>query len=449
MDTDIANIETTVRGYRWVTMIGRLDHAKMRELHAKAIKTDEADPHYLRLELERQVQGSDSEWSEWTPVKRDVYLNVKRILTDEEAERVPKDSILAPLVDPLPFLQVGYWVGAHHGALLPKEVLTPKPVTAENGELGGGRGKGGGMMGGSNKASAGNYAKGGVAPGGGDYGAGMGGMGAMGSNEGMGEGADGRSAGGGAGGGAGRGPAEADFDKTKADWIMIRALDFDVEADTVYRYRVRIVVANPNYQWENVSPGVDTKVKELKGPWSVETAAVNVPADVSTYAIQKVPPAADPSGLKVEFQVVKWSPEDGLTVVHKFEQSPGDIIGSKHGIAVPDPKKPDERKTQQYDFTSRQILADVSGGERPPSALQALGTPRFSTPAFALVVRNDGLLVIRDQTTDAGNGEMKEMADIYAEIMKEIGAPKKKGSSSMMGGMGEGGMGGGGGMGNQ
>ena len=352
-------------------------------------------------------------------------------------------------MDPLPFLQVGYWVGAHHGALLPKEVLTPKPVTAENGELGGGRGKGGGMMGGSNKASAGNYAKGGVAPGGGDYGAGMGGMGAMGSNEGMGEGADGRSAGGGAGGGAGRGPAEADFDKTKADWIMIRALDFDVEADTVYRYRVRIVVANPNYQWENVSPGVDTKVKELKGPWSVETAAVNVPADVSTYAIQKVAPAADPSGLKVEFQVVKWSREDGLTVVHKFEQSPGDIIGSKHGIAVPDPKKPDLRKTQQYDFTSRQILADVSGGERPPSALQALGTPRFSTPAFALVVRNDGLLVIRDQTTDAGNGEMKEMADIYAEIMKEIGAPKKKGSSSMMGGMGEGGMGGGGGMGNQ
>ena len=47
---------------------------------------------------------------------------------------------------------------------------------------------------------------------------------------------------------------------------MIRALDFTVEPDTTYRFRVRIVVFNPNYHLEDVTPGVDTKSLDSTAP---------------------------------------------------------------------------------------------------------------------------------------------------------------------------------------
>ncbi len=428
--------EQATRGYRFVTVIGKLDHKKMRELHAKAIKTDEADPHYVRVEMERQEQGSDGEWTEWTAVNRDAYLNVKKVLTEQDKEIVPKPAIIANLVDPLPFLQVGYYVGAHHGALVPREILQPKVDTPVAGGPGRARGKNrttGGMPGGGGYGSAGDYGKGGMSggmSGGANYGAGM-----------MGEGPGGMMGEGDMPSGPAGGPSQGDFEKSKEDWLMIRAMDFDVQPDSMYRYRVRLVVANPNYGWENVTPGVDVTTKELKGPWSEITPSVNVPPDVATYALRKAPAATDPTGEKVEFQVVKWSEDDGLTVVKKFEQGPGQIIGEKRSARIPDPKVANQAKNQQYDFTSHQVLADVLGGTRPASILQNLGTNRFEAPALALVVRNDGLLVIRDQASDVSNGQMKEMADIYAEIMKEIDSPKKKGSSSL-GGMYGGGMGG-------
>ncbi len=51
---------------------------------------------------------------------------------------------------------------------------------------------------------------------------------------------------------------------------MIRAFDFTVQEDTTYRYRVRIVVFNPNKGRDDidVSKAVDTKADELRGPWS-------------------------------------------------------------------------------------------------------------------------------------------------------------------------------------
>ena len=75
---------------------------------------------------------------------------------------------------------------------------------------------------------------------------------------------------------------------------MIRAFDFTVQEDTTYRYRVRIVVFNPNNGREDVDPDVDTKVRELRGPWSdPPTDQVTMPPDVMPYAIGII--AARPS----------------------------------------------------------------------------------------------------------------------------------------------------------
>ena len=91
----------------------------------------------------------------------------------------------------------------------------------------------------------------------------------------------------GMGGGMGGGSSEAagNFWKSEEKKVMIRALDFTAEPDHTYRYRVRIVVSNPNYNRDDVSPGIDNKTKDLAGPWSKETDVVTMPPDVVPYAV--------------------------------------------------------------------------------------------------------------------------------------------------------------------
>ena len=86
---------------------------------------------------------------------------------------------------------------------------------------------------------------------------------------------------------------------------MIRALDFTTLPDTTYRYRVRIVVFNPNHNRDDViSTAVDTKSTELVSPWSEPTDEVTMPADISAYALSLLPSAK--SDTKVNFQVIRF-----------------------------------------------------------------------------------------------------------------------------------------------
>ena len=107
---------------------------------------------------------------------------------------------------------------------------------------------------------------------------------------------------------------------------MVRSLDFTVEQDTTYRFRLRVVVRNPNLNREDVAAGVDTTSPELFGPWSEPTDEVTMPADVTAYAVRKTP-SASPGSEQVQFQVTRWNPEDGFTTVRDFNAGPGQIIG--------------------------------------------------------------------------------------------------------------------------
>ena len=84
---------------------------------------------------------------------------------------------------------------------------------------------------------------------------------------------------------------------------MIRALDFTPLPDNSYRYRVRIVVFNPNHDRDDVSSFANNKDNQLFGPWSEPTDEVNMPADVAAYAMGTLP--APKSDIKVNFQVIR------------------------------------------------------------------------------------------------------------------------------------------------
>ena len=439
-----------LRGIRWVSLLGTFDHKRQRELYAKALKVDfaSANPHYRRLDVERQEQQPDGTWpEEWSPIDSKANQEILGNIVEREEELTPEDVRLKGLVDMLPFLSSGYWRQVHYGPLIPdeknplKQKDKPKPgggmpgypgMMAGGGMPGMGYGGSGGMPGGRGRAMMGGY---GAPPG-------MGSGEAAGSRAMMGSG--GMMPGGGYGDSGAGGPADANFATSNADTVMVRALDFTVQPDTAYRYRVRVVVRNPNYHFENVQAGVNTTDEESTGPWSDPTEPVTVPADVTTYAMGRLP--NDPE--KVQFGVARWDEATGYTVFRNFDEAPGQIIGERQGAPIPD-EKGEKRTSKTLDFTSHQVVLDSMGGDRSLEPFN-LGGTRLDAPVQALVVRNDGTLVLRDQALDDRfDSEAKELEDIYKQTLAEVDQGKKKKRREMpgygSGGMGMPGMGYGGG----
>lgn len=421
------------KGFRWVSLVGVVDHKKQVALFTRALKDSNAAPHYLRLDIQRQALTDDGTWPDddhWDNVNHKETDRILGEIQSVDEEWTPENVRLDELVDPLPFLEVGSWRGVHVASLVPAEkrnIAAPKKEDFEKQNAGGMAGMMPGMSGMMPGMQPGMMP--GMQPG---MQPGM--MPAMsGMMPGMmpGMGAEGSVA----------GPPEPTFTRTDAEKIMIRALDFMVDPDASYRYRVRLVVRNPNRDREDVAPGVDTSAEELFGPWSEPCEPVTVPADITTYALKPFPGGND----QVTFQVVKWNEADGLTIVKTFEQKPGEIIGTQVNASVPGPQGKG-KASKSIDFTSRQLLLDVTGGTQTVAGFGANNNVRLEVPAQALVLRSDGLLVLRDQARDTQNPDAKRLRDIYDEIMKEAASgvkkkPKKRRpAGGMMGGMMGGGM---------
>ena len=302
------------KGYRWVAITGTLDHAQMLANYRTALKNPAvAHPHYARLDLQRKTLQSDGTWSDWQKVNAKKNLAILDNVPELDDELAPESVLPENLVDRLPFLKSGLWEKVHIASLVPKEkVKAPEeknppagmggcggwePWVAWAGCVADGRHGRHASHGRSAECDDGQYDEGSRPHG-------MGGMerGGMGSMM---------------GGMGGSTEAVGNFWKSEEKKIMIRALDFTVEPDETYQYRVAVVVFNPNYNREDISPGTDNKSKVLIGPWSKETEAVTMPPDVMPYAIGTLPNVSTET--QVRFQVVRFHPSDGVTVPHNFE----------------------------------------------------------------------------------------------------------------------------------
>jgi hypothetical protein len=238
--------------------------------------------------------------------------------------------------------------------------------------------------------------------------------------------------------------------RSEAKKVMIRAFDFTAKEDETYRYRVRIVVYNPNKGREDVSAGVNTEVEELRGPWSEPTDAVSMPPDVMPYARGTMPP--DPaSDMKVQFQVIRFNPADGVTVPRPFWAAPGDVIGEPRTADIP-VSDGSGKKSKTIDFTSNQILLDVFANKKTGGYQQLppgfVGAP-IVKPALALLLRPDGSVVLHNEADDEANDVRKDIDSNYKHELSQ--STKKRENSAgagmmgMMGMMGGRGMMGGGG----
>jgi hypothetical protein len=396
------------KGRRWVVITGVIDNEKLKRNYLLALKNPAiAYPNYKRLDVERRSHLPDEGWTEWAVADQNKNYEVLDNLPQLSTEVVPEPKRPSSLVDPLPFLKAGYWTGVHVAKLVPPEILeTPKSKPA--GPAGGyGESKGGGRdsrqsappptgaAGGSSESRQG----GGVAV---------------------------------AGGGASEG-LDANFTKLEESSLMLRSLDFTVEGDITYQFRVRIVVVNPNDGRTDVNPGVDIDSKELLGPWSEPTDPVTIPADVAAYA-QAPEPATRRDDL-VNFQVIKWDTSTGHTVYKNDGAGPGELIGEYGSIQIPssEGKGP---LSSMLDFNSRAIVLDTIGGSR---RLPDIGLDRnqFIIPAVAMLVEPDGSVVIRDQGVDKADDVRDDMESGYKQAIADSNKKREAGSGTLMPGGGD------------
>ncbi len=404
------------KGLRWVAITGVLDHGKLVANYRLALKNPAvANPHYARLDLERQSRQKDGSWSKWEMVNAEENLKILDNLPEEDEELTPETVRPDNLNDPLPFLKAGLWEKVHIASLVPKEkkeIAAPPPVGGMAAMMG--MSMGGGMAGMPGYGPAMKSAMGGgrsmSMAGMGMGGMGMGGMAAAGGDTGK-------------------------FWKSEEKRVMIRALDFTPRPDNNYRYRVRIVVFNPNHNRDDVSPGVDAKATELFGPWSEPTDEVNMAADVSAFAMSTLPAAK--SDVKVNFQVVRFEEHSGVTIPHKFPASPGEIIGEVSSADIPTSEGTGKR-IKPVDFNTHQIVLDAAGGQQPLPPGFAGGA--LDRPALTLLLRPDGSVLARSQAEDVSNEVRKDIERNYNREVKDSNKKRENslgsGYGSMMGGYG-------------
>jgi hypothetical protein len=381
------------KALHWVVITGVLDHAKLVANYREALKNPAvANPHYARLDLERQVRQKDLSWSDWKKVDAEENLKILDNLPEEDEELTPESVRPDNLNDPLPFLKAGLWEKVHIGSLVPREKKEVAPGSTAMGGTGAGNPR---IMSGVDSRLTGGRIGGGLisgTPTGGDA---------------------------------------VTFWRSQENRVMIRALDFTTLPDTTYRYRVRIVVFNPNHNRDDVtSTAVDIKSIELSGPWSEPTDEVTMPADISAYAMSLLPSAK--SDAKVNFQVIRFDTRTGVTIPHKFAASAGEIIGEVSSADVPT-SEGTGKQIKQVDFNTRQIVLDVRGGLHPlPPGF--LGGP-LENPALTLLLRPDGSVLARSQADDFNDEVRKDIQRNYEREVRESSRKRENSLGTGYGGM--------------
>lgn len=181
--------------------------------------------------------------------------------------------------------------------------------------------------------------------------------------------------------------------------LLFRYFDFDLHPGDTYKYRVRLVVRNPNYQRpieEVVLPAVAEGETRMT-PWSNETAAVTAEEDVH-YFLQNVKPPRGINGTTANFEVFQWYPKTGTTIHSVLKTAVGDEIGGEQVTELYDVAKEefDEKATVEFDTQNYLVDAVASPSIRledhPDLNLPANTRGNLPIDAEAIIVDSFGNL---------------------------------------------------------
>ena len=439
-----------IKGIRWAMVTALFPHKEQVKKFEEALHTSNDPPAYKMVKVERRELLSDGSFSEWAPLDMVKGAEIKKRMPErwvpEDAVMMAARAVFPGLMMRLPQLEVGDWIRyvrreAHNAA-----------VKLSASGLAGGAGEGGeGMSQDELQASANEALFGTGGAGGGGVGAGaagsMGmmsrGMGAATGSMGMGGRGMGSGAGMGAGmaslgmegtlgaagysGGMGRQnvtrttqaqqtPQAVAAQKSNAEIVQIRFVDYTVEPEHTYQYRLKVVVENPNYKrFDVISEDLAKDETLTSEDWSDPTAPVYVPGDTEFYVLERTR-----SRDEAKIQVHTWLADMGDWQYYDFTVKPGDPIGARvreYQLVNWD----DKIQKTEFDFSTHDLLLDVTGGDKPfvfeVDGVQFNYTEKLPTEIF--VIDRLGDLAMRNEDFDKHNVDRVEREATIKKVREE------------------------------
>ena len=218
-------------------------------------------------------------------------------------------------------------------------------------------------------------------------------------------------------------PAPAPVRQPPVQYKLFRFVDFDVQPNHSYQYRVTAYAYNPNYDIPAKYLANDNQKRLKPIPMSKESEVVSVPTDDRILAGGVF---VDPDdGPVASAKVVRWINAQGSDIISDYERKPrGSMLDQptmKYRI-VPDtqpvfeslPNKSSDIRT----LATRGIMVVDAKGGQPISD----ETPR-AAPGEVLLLTPEGKLIVRRQTEDAAPFAKRSMTGGNAPPVEEEPMP--------------------------
>ncbi len=175
-----------------------------------------------------------------------------------------------------------------------------------------------------------------------------------------------------------------DDDKNKpVEYLLLRFFDFSVEPGTLYRYRVALLLDNPNHGKESqfLANSDLSKKPWITTPWSEPSNVIGVDEDVRVLVKGVKMPHGASGDPEATVEIMKWLPDSGITAHHefdkilrgqlldypgmKFDTRPPESHATSHatGRGRPSVRTPaSNSSTISVDYTTGATVIDITGG---------------------------------------------------------------------------------------
>jgi len=186
----------------------------------------------------------------------------------------------------------------------------------------------------------------------------------------------------------------------KREQKLFRFVDYTVEPGKQYRYRVKLVLQNPNQDVADrfLKVPEQSHTSTLETEWSEPTPVVTVPRGFSIFAGPAVRPTSTPShDPEAEVCVVSFDPQRGAEPVARKAVQRGTLLNfPARNLQVLSPERSSVSKWEKVDFQSNALIVDVEGGRKLSSGRKAL-----IEPVEVLMLDADGQLSVHDELDDS------------------------------------------------
>ena len=213
--------------------------------------------------------------------------------------------------------------------------------------------------------------------------------------------------------------------------LLFRFIDFSVNPGNLYRYRVRLVMNNPNFGLgrDKVEHPSVAEHRERKTEWSNPTAPVYVEPDTKFF-LTKVdqPLSGEP---KAQIDLFHWDTKFGSTVRSTIPANIGQFLGGKTTTEVLDPAA-ESYEEQEVDIVMNDVLVDIE--ESPfltPEDHPDLNLPakarikgQIGVPGEALIV--DAYGQIRALLPETEASPQKKQLENLIQAQDKLGSTWKK-----------------------